>query len=147
MLTTVHSTLNNHMYDIRPTCVVHVVWYHFILELSTPFSWVLWSVLWLCHQLVTDVTVWLINPNLSCSKNRKEKKKKKKVKRENKKWSSLSTILTSYFYWFFSLLFSFIFLTFLLSKLSFLLMNSFRSRIPACIIQLASIWNLLLVPS
>ena len=38
------------------------------------------------HQLVTNVTVWQINPNLSCSKNRKEKKKKKKnkVKRENK---------------------------------------------------------------
>ena len=41
-----------------------------------------------CHQLVTDVTAWLINSNPSCSKNRKEKKNKNKnknkVKRENK---------------------------------------------------------------
>jgi len=44
-----------------------------VLEPSTPFSQVSWSVLWLCHQIVTDVTMWLINPNLSCSKNRKKK--------------------------------------------------------------------------
>ena len=100
MLTTVHPTLNNHIYDMRPTCVVHVVWHHFIPEPSTLFFQVLWSVLWLHHQLVTDVTAWLINPNLSCSKNRKEKKKEEKwnkVKREkikNKKWSPPSTILT-----------------------------------------------------
>jgi len=71
---------NDHVYDMRPTCVVHVVWRHFIPEPSTPFSQVSWSVLWLCHQLVTNVTAWLINPNLSCSKNRKEKKRKKKRK-------------------------------------------------------------------
>ena len=75
---------NDHMYDMRSTCVVHAVWHHFIPEPSTSFSQVLWSVLWLCHQLVTDVTAWLINPNPSCSKNRKEKKKKNKVKRKNK---------------------------------------------------------------
>ena len=80
MLTTMHPTLNDHVYNMRPTCVVHVVWHHFIPESSTPFSQVLWSVLWLHHQLVTDVTAWLIKPNPSCSKNRKEKKKKKKNK-------------------------------------------------------------------
>ena len=73
---------NDHVYDMRPTCVVYVVWHHFIPEPSTPFSQVSWLVLWLCHQLVTDVTAWQINPNLSCSKNRKEKKNK--AKRENK---------------------------------------------------------------
>ena len=82
MLATVHPTLNDHIYDMRPTCVVHVVWRHFILESSTPFSWVPWLVLWLRHQLVTDVTAWLIDPNPSCSKNReiKERKRKRKVK-------------------------------------------------------------------
>ena len=47
-------------------------------------------------SLVTDVTVWQINPNPSCSKNRKRKEKEKenKVKRENKKWSPPSMILT-----------------------------------------------------
>ena len=39
-----------------------------------------WSVLWLRHQFVTDVTAWLIDPNPSCSKNRKEKKNKNKNK-------------------------------------------------------------------
>ena len=66
---------NNHMYDMRLTCVVHAVWHHFIPKLSTPFSQVLWSVLWLHHQFVTDVTVWPIHPNPSCSKNRKWKEK------------------------------------------------------------------------
>jgi len=70
---------NDHVYDMRPTCVVHVVWCHFIPEPFTPFSQVSWSVLWLCHQLVTDVTAWLISPNLSCSKNRKIKKIKNEV--------------------------------------------------------------------
>ena len=69
---------NDHMYDMRPTYVVHAVWHYFIPEPSTLFFQVPWSVLWLCHQLVTNVTAWLINPNPSCSKNRKEKKKKKK---------------------------------------------------------------------
>ena len=50
MLTTVHPTLNDHMYDMRPTCVVHVVWHYFIPEPSTPFSQVLWSILWLMWQ-------------------------------------------------------------------------------------------------
>ena len=87
MLATVHPTLNDHEYNMRPTCVIHAVWRHFILVPSTSFSQVLWSVLWLCHQFVTDVTAWLINPNPSCSKNRKrtEKKTKNKLqKRENK---------------------------------------------------------------
>ena len=75
-----HPTLNDHVYDMRPTCVVHVVWHHFILESSTPFFWVLWLVLWLRHQLVTDVTAWLITPNPSCSKNRKIKEMKMKIK-------------------------------------------------------------------
>ena len=78
MLTTVHPTLNDHVYDMRPVYIVHAVWRHFILEPSTLFLQVPWSVLWLCHQSVTDVTVLLIDPNPSCSKNRKEKKKKKK---------------------------------------------------------------------
>ena len=75
---------NDHVYDMRPTCVVHVVWHYFILEPSTPFPYVSWSVLWLCHQVVTDVTAWPINPNPSCSKNRKEKKNKIKCKEKNK---------------------------------------------------------------
>jgi len=65
---------------MRPTCVIHAVWRHFILVPSTSFSQVPWSVLWLRHQFVTDVTAWLINPNLSCSKNRKRKEKKTKNK-------------------------------------------------------------------
>ena len=43
-----------------------------------------WSVLWLRHQFVTDVTAWLMNRNPSCSKNRKEKKKKSKIKWKEK---------------------------------------------------------------
>ena len=68
----------------KQPCVVHEVnmWYpccmtSFILKSSTKFSQVLWSVLWLCHQ-VTDVTMWPINPNPSCSKNRKRKEKKRR---------------------------------------------------------------------
>ena len=68
---------HNNEYYMRPACVVHAVWRHFILVPSTSFSQVSWSVLWLRHQFVTDVTAWLINPNLSCSKNRKKKKKRK----------------------------------------------------------------------
>ena len=49
----------------------------FALKFSTEFFPVLWSILWLCHHVVTDVTAWPINPNLSCSKNRKWKMKKK----------------------------------------------------------------------
>jgi len=71
---------NDHVYYMRPTCVVHIVWRHFIPEPSTLFSQVPWSVLWLHHQLVTDVTAWQIDPNPSYSKNKKEKKKKKKNK-------------------------------------------------------------------
>jgi len=71
---------NDHVYDMRPTCIIHIVWRHFILEPSTPFPYVPWSVLWLHHQVVTDVTAWPINPNPSCSKNRKEKKSEKKIK-------------------------------------------------------------------
>ena len=70
----------DHVYDMRPTCVIHAVWHHFILVPSTSFSQVPWSVLWLRHQVVTDVTVWLITPNPSCSKNRKRKEKKHKIK-------------------------------------------------------------------
>ena len=68
-----------HEASMRPACVVYAVWRHFVPEPSTSFSQVPWSVLWLCHHFVTDVTEWLINPNLSCSKNRKMK-----MKRENK---------------------------------------------------------------
>ena len=78
MLATVHPTLNDHEYNMRPACVVHAVWRHFVLDPSTLFSQILWSVLWLRHQFVTDATAWLINPNLSCSKNRKGKGKEKK---------------------------------------------------------------------
>ena len=48
-----------------PYCIIS-----FVLEPSTPFSQVSWSMLWLHHQIVT---VWPItsNPNPSCSKNRK----------------------------------------------------------------------------
>ena len=96
MLTTVHPTLNDCVYIMRPTCVVYIVWRHFILEPSTPFSQVPWSVLWLRHQLVTDVTAWLITPNLSYSKNRKKKKNKikwkEKIKNEvHRQWSWQNT--------------------------------------------------------
>jgi len=86
VLATVHPTLNNHEYNMRPTCVIHAVWHHFILVPSTSFSQVPWSVLWLCHQFVTDVTAWLINPNPSCSKNRKieEKKMKNKIQEQER---------------------------------------------------------------
>ena len=93
MLVTVHPTLNDHEYNMRPTCVIHVVWRHFILVPSTSFSQVLWSVLWLRHQFVTDVTAWLINPNLSCSKNKKLKEKKTENKiQEKEKIKTESTI-------------------------------------------------------
>ena len=84
MLATVHPTLNDHKYNMRPTCVIHAVWRHFILVPSTSFSQVPWLVLWLHHQFVTDVTVWLINPNPSCSKNRKRKRKEKKIQEKEK---------------------------------------------------------------
>ena len=81
---------------MRPTCGVHAVWHHFVPEPSISFSQVSWSVLWLHHQLVTDVTAWLINPNPSCSKNRKlkekEKEKENKVKRENKIESTVNDL-------------------------------------------------------
>jgi len=84
VLTTVHPTLNDHEYYMRPACVIHTVWCHFILVPSTSFSQVPWSVLWLRHQFVTDVTAWQINPNPSCSKNRKLKEKKTKNKIQGK---------------------------------------------------------------
>ena len=78
---------------MRPACMIHVVWHHFILVPSTSFSQVPWSVLWLCHQFVTDVTAWLINPNPSCSKNRKRKEKKTKNKiQEKEKIKTESTV-------------------------------------------------------
>ena len=93
MLTTVHPTLNDHEYNMRPTCVIHAVWHHFILVPSTTFSQTLWSVLWLRHQFVTDVTAWLINPNPSSSKNRKTKQNKTKNKiQEQEKIKTESTI-------------------------------------------------------
>jgi len=71
---------------------------HFVPEPSTSFSYVSWSVLWLCHQLVTGVTAWPINPNPSCSKNRKVKRKEKKsrikMKRENKIESTINDLDT-----------------------------------------------------
>ena len=36
--------------------------------------------------LVTDVTVWPIDPNPSCSKNRKIKEKQKQNKIKNEEW-------------------------------------------------------------
>ena len=58
-----------------------------ILDPFTKFSYISWSILWLCHQIVTDVTLWPINPNPSYSKNWKLKNKLKikiKNKRKNK---------------------------------------------------------------
>ena len=49
-----------------------------VLDPFTKFCYVLWSVLWLCHQIVTDVTAWPINPNPSYSKNWKLKNKLKR---------------------------------------------------------------------
>ena len=61
-----------------------------VLESSTKFSQVSWSVLWLCHQ-VTDMIVWPINSNPIYSKNWKLKNKSKR--KENKS-SPASLILT-----------------------------------------------------
>ena len=54
---------NDHMYDMRPTYVVHAVWCHFIPEPFTPFSE--------SRDQSCDyaINLWLINPNPSCSKN------------------------------------------------------------------------------
>ena len=78
----------------KQPCVVHEanMWYpyymmSFVLKSSTKFSQVSWSVLWLRHQVVTDVTVWPINPNPSCSKNRKIKQNKNKNNKWNRKTS------------------------------------------------------------
>ena len=62
-----------------PCCMISSV-----LESSTKFSLVSWSVLWLYHQ-VTDVTMWLINPNPSYSKNRKNRKINQNEKKNEKK--------------------------------------------------------------
>ena len=66
-----------------PCCMTSLV-----PEPSTSFSQVLWSVLWLHYQIVTDVIAWPINPNPSCSKNRKHKiklnKKLNKIKEKEK---------------------------------------------------------------
>ena len=59
-----------------------------VLESSTKFFQVSWSVLWLCYQVVTDVTAWPINPNPSCSKNRKIKQNENKNKEWNRKTKS-----------------------------------------------------------
>ena len=81
----------------KPPCVKHEVnmcgpccMMSFILEFSTMFLQVLWFALWLHHQVVTDVTVWQINPNPSCSKNRRFKnkfKKKNKISQVHFLWS------------------------------------------------------------
>jgi len=79
VLQMVHA--NYHAPYPKQPCVVHEVnmWYSCcmmssVLKSSTKFSQVSWSVLWLHHQVVTDVTSWLINLNPSCSKNRKIEK-------------------------------------------------------------------------
>ena len=46
MLATVHSTLNDHEYNMKPVYIVHAVWHHFVPEPSTLFSQVPWLVLW-----------------------------------------------------------------------------------------------------
>ena len=71
MLSTVHPTLKQpyvvHKANMWcPCCMTS-----FVLKSSTKFFQVSWSILWLCYQVVTDVTVWPISPNPSCSKNRK----------------------------------------------------------------------------
>ena len=122
MLTTVHPTLNGHEYYMRPACVAHAVWHHFILVPSTSFFLVPWSVLWLRHQFVTDVTAWLITPNPSCSKNRKWKIKEKKNQIKEKiknEWSPPSTILT----WLYSIFFLFIYFYFWFSFSFFVILD------------------------
>ena len=81
---------------MRPTCNVHVVWHHFVLELSTSFFLVLWLMLWPHHQMWL---MWLItsNPNprvLKIAKVKNKNKNKYKNEKENKKKQNpLSTIL------------------------------------------------------
>ena len=85
VLATVHPTLNDHMYSMRLTCGIHIIWCHFVLESSTSFSQVLWSMLW-------PITS---NPNPTCSKNRKIKinQKENENEEENKKKQSLLLVI------------------------------------------------------
>ena len=72
---------------MRPTYGVHIVWHYFVLESSTSFSQVLWSMLW-------PITS---NPNPKCSKNWKMKNKsnENENEKENKrKRSPFFMILT-----------------------------------------------------
>jgi len=81
---------------MRPTYSIHVVWCHFVLESSTFFFLVLWSMLWPHHQM------WLMwpitsNPNsrvLKIEKMKNKWKKESKMKENKKKQSLLSAILT-----------------------------------------------------
>jgi len=57
----------------------------FVLKPFTPFFQVSWSMLWPHHQIVTDVSVWPITSNPSCSKNRKWKINRKENKNKNEK--------------------------------------------------------------
>jgi len=92
VLTAVHPTLNDHVYDMRSTCVVHVVWHHFVPEPSTLFSQVSWSDLWLMWQCDRQTLTRAV------SKNRKEKRKRKdnKLKEKNKKMKSTVNDLNNY---------------------------------------------------
>ena len=83
---------NDYVYDMRPTCVVHVVWYHFIPEPSTSFFQVPWSVLvtmpstlWLMWQCDWSTLTWVV------LKIEDKKKKKSKIK-WNKKNKIQSTV-------------------------------------------------------
>ena len=82
---------------MRPTYSVHVVWHYFVLEPSTSFFLVLWSMLWPYCQMWL---MWLItsNPNpriLKIEKMKNKWKRKSKWKKNKKKPSLLSVILTS----------------------------------------------------
>ena len=61
-------------HEVNMCCLCYMI--SFVLKPSTKFPFVPWSVLWLYHQIVTDITVWPINSNPSCSKNRKKIEKK-----------------------------------------------------------------------
>ena len=76
---------NDHVYDMRPACVVYAVWRYFIPKPSTSFShdqscdyaitlWLMWQCDW---WTLTWVVLKI-----------KEKEKKNKVKRKNKKIKS-----------------------------------------------------------
>ena len=113
---------------MRLICGVHVVWCYLVLEPSTTFSQVLWSMLWPHHQMWL---MWLIisnpNPRVQKIKNKlKHKiKKKKKIKKTKSTFCYLNTLhfhcLSLFLLLFLFLCFLFLFLSYFFSCFFFFL--------------------------